>query len=69
MAIFAGKLVICGKPSKAFNPYMPLRGAVKSLEDARDKLLVNFDPTTCFLEDLKVKYLLINYICSFQKES
>ncbi|XP_020099122.1 nucleolar protein 6 isoform X1 [Ananas comosus] len=52
----SGKLVICGKPSKAFNPYMPLRGAVKSLEDARDKLLVNFDPTTCFLEDLKKEF-------------
>lgn len=59
MAIFAGRLVICGKPSKDFNPCMPLRGAMKSLEDARDKLLVNFDPTTCFLEDLKVKNLII----------
>jgi len=49
-----GKLVIWGKPSKDFHPYMPLnKGAVKSLHDARDKLLVNFDPTTYFLRDLK----------------
>ncbi|KAG2615037.1 hypothetical protein PVAP13_3NG027500 [Panicum virgatum] len=49
-----GKLVIWGKPSKDFHPYMPLnKGAVKSLHDARDKLLVNFDPITYFLRDLK----------------
>ncbi|XP_052139184.1 uncharacterized protein LOC127757657 [Oryza glaberrima] len=49
-----GKLVICGKPSKDFHPYMPLnKGVVKSLHDAREKILVNFDPTTYFLRDLK----------------
>ncbi|RLN30373.1 nucleolar protein 6 isoform X2 [Panicum miliaceum] len=49
-----GKLVIWGEPSKEFHPYMPLnKGAVKSLHDARDKLLVNFDPTTYFRRDLK----------------
>jgi len=53
-------LVIWGKPSKDFHPYMPLnKGAVKSLHDARDKLLVNFDPTTYFLRDLKVKLILL----------
>ncbi|TVU51043.1 hypothetical protein EJB05_02447 [Eragrostis curvula] len=52
-----GKLVIWGKPSKDFHPYMPLsKGAVKSLHDARDKLLVNFDPTTYFLRDLKCTF-------------
>ncbi|CAL4904049.1 unnamed protein product [Urochloa decumbens] len=52
-----GKLVIWGKPSKDFHPYMPLhKGAVKSLHDARDKLLVNFDPTTYFLRDLKCAF-------------
>ncbi|KAJ1264901.1 hypothetical protein BS78_08G037300 [Paspalum vaginatum] len=52
-----GKLVIWGKPSKDFHPYIPLyKGAVKSLHDARDKLLVNFDPTTYFLRDLKCAF-------------
>ncbi|CAN6330646.1 unnamed protein product [Urochloa humidicola] len=52
-----GKLVIWGKPSKDFHPYMPLyKGAVKSLHDAKDKLLVNFDPTTYFLRDLKYAF-------------
>uniref|UniRef100_A0A0D9XX81 Nucleolar protein 6 n=1 Tax=Leersia perrieri TaxID=77586 RepID=A0A0D9XX81_9ORYZ len=52
-----GKLVIRGKPSKDFHPYMALnKGIVKSLHDARDKLLVNFDPTTCFLRDLKCAF-------------
>ncbi|TVU50990.1 hypothetical protein EJB05_02390 [Eragrostis curvula] len=41
-----GKLVIWGKPSKDFHPYMPLsKGAVKSLHDARDKLLCTFPNT------------------------
>uniref|UniRef100_A0A0E0RE91 Nucleolar protein 6 n=1 Tax=Oryza rufipogon TaxID=4529 RepID=A0A0E0RE91_ORYRU len=49
-----GKLVICGKPCKDFHPYMPLnKGVVKSLHDSREKILVNFDPTTYFLRDLK----------------
>ncbi|XP_066359298.1 uncharacterized protein [Miscanthus floridulus] len=52
-----GKLVVWGKPSKDFRPYMPLnKGAVKGLHDARDKLLVNFDPTTYFLRDLKCEF-------------
>ncbi|XP_072992362.1 uncharacterized protein [Typha latifolia] len=51
-----GKLVVCGKPSKDFQPFMPLWGSVKSLEDARDKLMVSFDPTRCFLGDLKREF-------------
>jgi U3 small nucleolar RNA-associated protein 22 len=52
-----GKMVIWGKPSKDFHPYMPLnKGAVKSLHDARDKLLVNFDPTAYFVRDLKCAF-------------
>lgn len=52
-----GKLVVWGKPSKDFCPYMPLnKGAVKGLHDAREKLLVNFDPTTYFLRDLKCAF-------------
>ncbi|KAG8093698.1 hypothetical protein GUJ93_ZPchr0012g20382 [Zizania palustris] len=52
-----GKLVIRGKPSKDFHPYIPLnRADVKSLHDARDKVLVNFNPTTFFLRDLKCAF-------------
>lgn len=51
----AGKQVIRGKASKDFQPYMILGGGVQSLEDARNKVMINFDPTRCFLEDLKVK--------------
>uniref|UniRef100_A0A0D9XX83 Nucleolar protein 6 n=1 Tax=Leersia perrieri TaxID=77586 RepID=A0A0D9XX83_9ORYZ len=54
---YTWELVIRGKPSKDFHPYMALnKGIVKSLHDARDKLLVNFDPTTCFLRDLKCAF-------------
>ncbi|KAK3150553.1 hypothetical protein QOZ80_3AG0234690 [Eleusine coracana subsp. coracana] len=52
-----GKLVTWGKPSKDFHSYMPLnKGTVKSLHDARDKLLVNFDPTAYFVRDLKCAF-------------
>ncbi|VAI29528.1 unnamed protein product [Triticum turgidum subsp. durum] len=53
----AGKLVIQGKPSNDFHPYMPLsKSVVRSLHDTRDKLLVNFDPTAYFLRDLKCAF-------------
>ncbi|VAI29530.1 unnamed protein product [Triticum turgidum subsp. durum] len=52
-----GKLVIQGKPSNDFHPYMPLsKSVVRSLHDTRDKLLVNFDPTAYFLRDLKCAF-------------
>ncbi|XP_008790387.2 nucleolar protein 6 [Phoenix dactylifera] len=51
-----GKHVIWGKASKDFHPYMPLGGALKSLEDARNKLLVNFDPIRYLFEDLKREF-------------
>ncbi|XP_042444358.1 nucleolar protein 6-like isoform X1 [Zingiber officinale] len=50
-----GKLVICGKASNLFLPYTTLDG-VQSLEEARNKLMVGFDPTRCFLEDLKREF-------------
>jgi hypothetical protein len=64
-----GKMVIRGKPSKDFHPYMPLnKGAVKSLHDARDKLLVNFDPTAYFVRDLKVTLKIdFKYVPPFRR--
>lgn len=50
----AGKHILQGKQSKDFDPFIRLGGAAQSVEDARSKLLVNFDPTMFFLEDLKV---------------
>jgi hypothetical protein len=66
---FTGKMVIWGKPSKDFHPYMPLnKGAVKSLHDARDKLLVNFDPTAYFVRDLKVTLKIdLKYVLPFTR--
>ncbi|KAJ6849210.1 nucleolar protein 6-like [Iris pallida] len=48
-----GKQVIQGKTSKEFYPYMAFGNALKSLEEAKTKLMVDFDPTNYFLEDLK----------------
>ncbi|PKA50392.1 hypothetical protein AXF42_Ash013481 [Apostasia shenzhenica] len=55
-AISHGKTVIQGKASKDFHPLMELSGAAQSFDDARSKLLVNFDPTRFFLEDLKEEF-------------
>ncbi|KAM0914789.1 hypothetical protein ACQ4PT_011270 [Festuca glaucescens] len=49
-----GKMVIKGNPSNDFHPYMPLSKSV--VRSSRDKLLVNFDPTACFLRDLKCAF-------------
>ncbi|XP_073103366.1 uncharacterized protein [Elaeis guineensis] len=51
-----GKHVIWGRASKGFHPYMSLGGALKSLEDARKKLMANFDPVRYLLEDLKREF-------------
>ncbi|KAJ6837384.1 putative nucleolar protein 6 [Iris pallida] len=50
-----GKQVIQGKTSKEFYPYMAFGNALKSLEEAKTKLMVDFDPTNYFLEDLKAR--------------
>ncbi|KAK1324081.1 hypothetical protein QJS10_CPA02g01160 [Acorus calamus] len=51
-----GKKVIQGKASKDFQPYMSVWRTNESLEEARNKLMVNFDPTRCFLEDLQTEF-------------
>ncbi|KAJ0961338.1 hypothetical protein J5N97_000600 [Dioscorea zingiberensis] len=47
-----GKHVIWGNASNDFHAYISLGGSIKSLEDARDRLMINFDPTRCLLEDI-----------------
>jgi hypothetical protein len=54
-----GKMVIKGNPSNDFHPYMPLSQSV--VRSSREKLLVNFDPAACFLQDLKVKLKLLKF--------
>ncbi|KAK9164157.1 hypothetical protein Syun_005059 [Stephania yunnanensis] len=51
--IAQGKLVARGKASKIFDPYIRLQG---SLANMKDKLLVNFDPLRCYIEDLKKEF-------------
>ncbi|PKU81278.1 nucleolar protein 6 [Dendrobium catenatum] len=56
-SISHGKHVIQGKAGEDFNPFIQLGGgAAQSFEDARSKLLVNFDPTMFFLEDLTEEF-------------
>ncbi|KAG1341877.1 putative Nrap protein, expressed [Cocos nucifera] len=52
----AYQALVLFRASKDFHPYMPLGGALKSLEDARNKLMVNFDPVRYLLEDLKREF-------------
>ncbi|CAA7387761.1 unnamed protein product [Spirodela intermedia] len=50
-----GKHVIEGRSSAAFHPYLLLK-ETNSLEAARSSLMVGFDPTRCFVEDLKKEF-------------
>ncbi|KAL4197282.1 hypothetical protein AMTRI_Chr04g187510 [Amborella trichopoda] len=51
-----GRLVIRGRPSKNFQPYISQEDLKGSFQEARRKLMVNFDPTWCFLEDIKREF-------------
>ncbi|CAA6653510.1 unnamed protein product [Spirodela intermedia] len=49
------KHVTEGRSSAAFHPYLLLK-ETNSLEAARSSLMVGFDPTRCFVEDLKKEF-------------
>ncbi|XP_068637494.1 uncharacterized protein [Aristolochia californica] len=51
-----GKCVVQGKASKGFQSSLSLGNSNYTLEEARKKLLVNFDPLRCFVEDLKREF-------------
>ncbi|KAG9448910.1 hypothetical protein H6P81_008875 [Aristolochia fimbriata] len=51
-----GKCVVQGKASKDFQMLISLGNANCTFEEARKKLLVNFDPLNCFVEDLKKEF-------------
>lgn len=51
-----GKHVIRGSASKEFSPYIALGGSTKNIEAARDKLMIDFDPLSYFLEDIKREF-------------
>ncbi|CAN6462854.1 unnamed protein product [Victoria cruziana] len=48
--------LVCGDVSKAFAPYIPLKDLIGSSQDAKNKLMVNFDPAKCFVEDIKQEF-------------
>ncbi|KAL5557295.1 hypothetical protein UlMin_039531 [Ulmus minor] len=51
-----GKHVACGNASKAFHPFL-LPGELKgTLEELRNKLLVDFDPLKCLIGDLEEEH-------------
>lgn len=58
---WAGRHVAQGNASKDFLPYI-LRGDVHgNSEEIKKKLMVNFDPTWCFVEDIKVLCTVSTY--------
>lgn len=71
-SFWAGVHVACGNASKSFHPFL-LPGDFKgSLEDLRNKVLVNFDPLRCFIGDLEASiynaliYLFVFFIWNYQ---
>ncbi|KAL5976326.1 hypothetical protein ACLOJK_020657 [Asimina triloba] len=51
-----GRCVVQGNASKDFHPYISLVNRQQRFEEMRNQLMVNFDPTRCFVEDLKRKF-------------
>ncbi|RWR95731.1 nucleolar protein 6 isoform X1 [Cinnamomum micranthum f. kanehirae] len=51
-----GRHVVEGDVCKGFNPYITLGNRHQSFEEARERLMVNFDPTRCFVEDLEREF-------------
>lgn len=52
----AGKHIIKGSSNNDFHSYMPLEISKERFEEVRNELMVNFDPTRCYVEDLKVRF-------------
>ncbi|XXG81413.1 hypothetical protein AAC387_Pa09g2055 [Persea americana] len=51
-----GRHVVEGDVCKGFNPYITLGNRHQSFEEVRERLMVNFDPTRCFAEDLEREF-------------
>lgn len=51
-----GRHIVEGDACKDFNPFIRLGDRHQSIEEVRNKLMVNFDPTRCFVDDLKREF-------------
>lgn len=54
--IWAGKHVARGKASKAFNPFLLPGDLKRSPEELKKKLMVDFEPTKCFMSGLQEEF-------------
>ncbi|KAF3796060.1 Nucleolar protein 6 [Nymphaea thermarum] len=48
--------LVHGNGSKAFAPYIPLKDLISNSQEAKKKLMVNFDPAKCLVEDIKQEF-------------
>lgn len=53
----AGKPVTRGNASNGFHPFLGPDELKGSLQDVRNKIMVDFDPLQCFLRDVQASYL------------
>lgn len=54
-ALLAGTHVAEGHASKCFQPFLLPKDLKGRPEELRNKLLVDFDPSKCFIRDLKAR--------------
>jgi len=54
LAMLAGIHVAEGQASKCFQPFFLPKDLKGRAEELKNKLLVDFDPSKCFIRDLKV---------------
>lgn len=52
-ALCAGRQVIRGNASKAFQPFLLPEDMKGSLEEQKSKLMVGFDPLKCFVTEIE----------------
>ena len=54
---WAGRHVARVNASKAFDPFLLLEDMKGSLEEVKNKMMVDFDPLRCFVGDLEASIL------------
>lgn len=56
--------MVQGKASKLFQPFFSSGDIISNIEELQRKLMVDFDPSKCFIEDLEVNTDMIMLHCT-----
>lgn len=62
-ALCAGRQVIRGNASKAFQPFLLPEDVKGNLEEQKSKLMVGFDPLKCFVTEIEASHETHLHFC------